>query len=76
MGREILLTLDRNCYSKQLIHFKENSMVAPDLTLPVQEGSVQHGAGEMEKVRPLPGLPACYDCLWVACLLGSHSVFQ
>lgn len=65
-----LLSLDRSCYSMHSIHFKENSMVAPDLSLPGQEGSVQHRAGRMEKVRPLPGSPACYNCLWVACLLG------
>lgn len=70
MGREILLTLERYCYSMHLIHFRENSMVAPDLPPSVQEGSVQHGGGGMGKVRPLPGSPACYDCLWVACLLG------
>lgn len=65
-----LLSLDRSYYSMHSIHFKENSTVAPDLSLPVQEGSAQHRAGRMEKVRPLSGSPACYNCLWVACLLG------
>lgn len=29
--------------------------------------------GRME-VRPLPGSPSCYDCLWVTCLLGCLSL--
>lgn len=28
----------------------------------------------MEKVKPLPESPSCYDCLWVPCLLGCLSL--
>ena len=31
-------------------------------------------ASGMEKVRPLPESPSCYDCLWVPCLLGCLSL--
>lgn len=67
MGRKILLTLDKYCYSMHLIHFKENSMVAPDLPLPCRRGLSNMERVGWRRLGHFLGLPLVMTvCGWLA----------
>lgn len=62
------MTLDRSYYSMHLIHFKENSMVAPDHALPVQGRGLSNAEWlGWRRLGHLLGLPLTTTvCGWLA----------
>lgn len=68
------MTWDRSCYSLHLYTFQRKLQGCSRLPPAGAGGMCPMRAGGMEKVRPLPESPSCYDCLWVPCLLGCLSL--